>query len=407
MGTACAAITFFGTAIALHAMPSAQANPSGADPEAEEKTVSDCEEPITLAAVGDVLLHDTFQNWAAQQSEGYYAAMKPVEDLMRGADVTVANLEGAAAKDLVGLNGQRVATPSSIYDGKAYSGYPLFNYHPSVVTDLKRLGVDVLQTANNHSLDRGRAGADRTLDAIEEAGLVSTGTRRASAWSKHYDWSARFTVRRGDSDYTFAFVACTYGTNGIADKRGQVLHCYDQRAELMSQIRTLSGDDSVSAVIVLPHWGKEYEPLPENLQAGLARDMANAGATAIIGSHPHVVQPERMVTTTDGRTVPVLYSLGNFVSRQIGLPRLTTIIYLLGFEPAENGKLAVTKSGWVPLRMNTDGVMSLDALDRISESEAAPYLAHLLETYPASKRLPADPGKFWNNAPDLACAAEQ
>ena len=396
-----AAIGCFGSAMAM------QSAPAPTSPIPEEETVTECEEPpITLAAVGDVLLHDAFQEWASQQPEGYYAAMKPVADLMRGADVTVANLEGASAKNIVGLNGQLVSTPPRIYDGKAYSGYPLFNYHPSVVTDLKRLGVDVLQTANNHSLDRGSKGADLTLDAIEDAGLVSTGTRRASAWAKDHDWSARFTVERGGTDYTFAFLACTYGTNGIADKKGQVLHCYDQREEVLENIRKLHADDSVSAVVVLPHWGKEYEPLPENLQQGLAQDMANAGATAIIGGHPHVVQPERMLKASDGRTVPVLYSLGNFISRQIGLPRLTTIIYMLGFEPDSAGKLAVTKSGWVPLRMKTEGTMSLDALDRIPTSEGAPYLSHLLETFPADKRLPADPAGYWNNAP-RACAIEQ
>lgn len=403
-GATCAAVGCFGTAMAMQSAP---ADPVPTQTSPEDKAVTECEEPpITLAAVGDVLLHDTFQKWAAEQSEGYYTAMKPVEDLMRGTDVTVANLEGPTARNLTGLGRAEVATPATIYDGVAYKGYPLFNYHPSLITDLKRLGVDVLQTANNHSLDRGSLGADRTLEAIDAAGLGRTGTRKASEWRKDFDWSARFTVERGGKDYTFAFLACTYGTNGVADKKGQVLHCYDQRQEVLANIRKLSADDSVSAVIVMPHWGKEYEPLPENMQQGLAQDMANAGATAIIGSHPHVVQPEALLKATDGRTVPVLYSLGNFVSRQIGLPRLTTIIYLLGFEPDGAGKLAVTKSGWVPLRMRTEGGMSLDALDRIPTSEGAPYLSHLLETYPAEKRLPANPGAYWNNAPK-ACAIEQ
>jgi hypothetical protein len=109
-----------------------------------------------------------------------------------------------------------------------------------------------------------------------------------------------------------------------------------------------------------------------------------------------------MLSAKDGRTVPVVYSLGNFVSRQIGLPRLTTVIYMLGFEPGEDGKLAATQTGWVPLRMKTEGTMRIDPLDRIPAAEGAPYLAHLLETFDADKRLPADPAGFWNKA----CAAE-
>lgn len=353
--------------------------------------MSQCDQPITLAAVGDVLLHDAFQEWAAAQPEGYFAAMAPVQDLLTAADLTIANLEGPAARNLVGLNGQEVPTPASRYDGQAYRGYPLFNYHPSIVSDLKRLGVDVVQTANNHSLDRGGAGADRTLDAIAAAGLVSTGTRRASARRAGYDWSARASVQRGEREYTFAFLACTYGTNGVVDKHAQVLHCYDQRAEVLAQIRALHRDPGVAAVIVLPHWGIEYEPLPEARQVALAQDMADAGATVIIGTHPHVVQPESILTASDGRRVPAVYSLGNFVSRQIGLPRLSSVIYMLGFTPDADGKLAATQTGWVPLRMQTEGTMRVDPLDRISASEAAPYLAHLLETFDPAARLPAPP----------------
>jgi poly-gamma-glutamate synthesis protein (capsule biosynthesis protein) len=364
----------------------------------EETPVADCDQPITLAAVGDVLLHDAFQEWAAAQPEGYFAAMAPVEDLLKAADVTVANLEGPAARNLVGISGQEVSTPPTRYDGQAYRGYPLFNYHPSVVTDLKRLGVDVLQTANNHSLDRGGAGAERTLDAIEAAGLVSTGTRRARDRRTGFDWSARHTIARGGSEYTFAFLACTYGTNGVVDKHAQVLHCYDQREELLAQIRSLHRDPKIAAVVVLPHWGIEYEPLPEAKQVALAQDMADAGASAIIGTHPHVVQPEALLTARDGRQVPAVYSLGNFISRQIGLPRLSTVIYMLGFTPAGHGKLAATKTGWVPLRMQTEGTMRVDPLDRISGSEASPFLAHLLETFDPANRLAADPAAWWSGA---------
>lgn len=385
----------------LHAQTPPPADPA-IPSSAKEETVSDCPEadaqPITVAAVGDVLLHDAFQEWASKQADGYYTAMKPVADLMRAADITVANLEGPAARNLTGLGREEVATPSTIYDGKAYRGYPLFNYHPSIVTDLRRLGVDVLQTANNHSLDRGSLGADRTLDAIDDAGLARTGTRRAVEWSKDYNWAATFTVMHAETEYTFAFLACTYGTNGVPDKKAQVLHCYDQRAEVLANIRTLRADPNIAAVVVLPHWGVEYSPLPEPKQIALAQDMADAGATAIIGTHPHVVQPEVTLTTSDGRTVPVVYSLGNFISRQIGLPRLTTVIHMLGFEPGKDGKLAATRSGWIPLRMKTDGTMQIDPLDRISSAEGAPYLAHLLETFDADKRLPADPANFWGTS---------
>jgi len=370
------------------------------------RTAPPCITPIVMAAVGDVLLHDPFQRWAAEQPDGFFAAMRPVQDLMQGADVTIANLEGPAAANIA-LGGSEVAAPPTRYDGNVYKGYPLFNYHPSIIGDLQRLGVDVLQNANNHSLDRGSLGVDRTIAALDAAGIPHTGTRLSNARSAGYRWSTTYTVRRDGHRYRFAFISCTYGTNGVPDTRAQVLKCYDQRDELLAQVRALHADRGNAAVIVMPHWGIEYQPLPDAQQTALAQELADAGATAIIGTHPHVVQPEAMLRARDGRNVSVVYSLGNFVSHQIGLPRLATAIYLLGFTPTRDGRLAATRTGWIPLRMRTGAVMSVDALDRLSEGEAAPFRAHLLQTFAAARKLAADPAAYWNRTAARVCAPQR
>ncbi len=379
--------------------------PSGAPQSAEtpaRPAAPPCIRPIVMAAVGDVLLHGPFQRWAAEQPEGFFAAMAPVRDLLEGADIAIANLEGPAAANVVGANGRAVAAPATRYDDNVYKGYPLFNYHPSIIGDLRRLGVDVLQTANNHALDRGSLGVDRTLAAMDEARMPHTGTRLSTARSAGYRWSTSYNVRRGGRGYRFAFISCTFSTNGLPDRRAQVLHCHD--GELLAQIRALHADRGNAAVIVMPHWGDEYQPLPNAYQTGLAQRMADAGATAIIGTHPHVVQPEAMLRARDGRTVPVVYSLGNFVSYQIGLPRLSTAIYLLGFTPTRDGRLAATMTGWIPLRMRKGASISVDPLDRLSEAEAAPYRAHLLRTFAADRKLPADPAAYWNRSAAPVCA---
>jgi hypothetical protein len=392
-----------GMAAACGALPDGD---NAAQPNAAQASAPPaCIRPIVMAAVGDVLLHGPFQRWASQQPEGFYAAMEPVKDLLEGADIAIANLEGPAAANLVGANGREVPAPPTRYDGRVYDGYPLFNYHPTIIRDLQRIGIDVLQTANNHSLDRGSPGVDRTIAALEEARIPFTGTRRANASPANFRWSTSYTVRRDNHDYKFAFISCTYATNGLPDRRNQVLHCHDP--ELLRQVSALHADRSNAAVIVMPHWGDEYQPRPNAYQTGLAQRMADAGATAIIGTHPHVVQPEEMLTTRDGRRVPVVYSLGNFVSNQIGLPRLSTAISIMGFTPTRDGRLAATRTGWIPLRMRTAGGNSVDALDRLSDGEAAPFRAHLLRTFDADKKLPADPARYWNRTSQPVCAPAQ
>lgn len=377
---------------------------SGTGGDIAEAEAPACITPITVAAVGDFLLHGPLQRFAANQPNGMQAVMEPVKDLISGADMALVNLEGAAAKDMVGLSGVTIPTPATRHDGRAYSSYPMFNYHPSVIGDLKAVGFDVLQTANNHSVDRGGPGVDATLEAIKAEGLPATGTRMASVSEEGFDWSARYAVTRGEDNYQFAVIACSYGTNGLPDPKGQVLNCYEDREELLGQISTLAADKDVAAVIVMPHWGNEYQPTPDTAQTTLAQDMADAGASAIIGSHPHVVQPDAVLTAKDGRQVPIAYSLGNFVSRQIGLPRLATVIYMLGFTPSEDGKLAATLTGWIPLRMQTGGTFSIDPLDRLGSGEAAPFETHLRKSFDPKNRLAADPKAFWNKASKPVCA---
>lgn len=394
------AIGALGAVLAYAFWPAGTSETAGAEQPAPPPP---CIRPIVLAAVGDVLLHGPLQRWASQQPEGFYAAMEPVKDLLEGADIAVANLEGPAAANVLGANGRAVADPGTRYDGRIYDGYPLFNYHPSIITDLQRIGVDVLQTANNHTLDRGSLGVDRTLEAMTEARMPHTGARLSTAAAPGFDWSTSYTVRRDGHAYKFAFLSCTYATNGLPDRRNQVLKCYDQKPELLAQIRRLREDRSNAAVIVLPHWGQEYQPRPAAQEEALAQEMADAGATAIIGTHPHVVQPEEMLTARDGRRVPIVYSLGNFVSNQVGLPRLATAISVMGFTPTSDGRLAATMTGWIPLRMRV-GNNSVDALDRLSDAEAAPFRAHLLRTFDAAKQLPADPSRYWNRTAAPACA---
>lgn len=402
IGLVAALIAGMGMALAYSALSTDDAFQPVAAP--APRAAPACIRPITMAAVGDVLLHGTFQRWAAEQPDGFFAAMAPVQDLLQGADLAIANLEGPAAANISRGFNREIATPPRRYDDNAYTGYPRFNYHPSIIGDLQRLGVDVLQTANNHSLDRGSIGIDRTLAAMDAARMPNTGTRRSSArGAAGHRWSTSYTVRRDGRDYRFAFISCTYGNNGIPDPLSQVLHCFDQRAELLAQIRALRADRGNAAVVVMPHWGDEYQPRPNAAQTALAQEMADAGATAIVGTHPHVVQPEAILTTRDGRRVPVVYSLGNFVSWQIGLPRLATAIYLFGFTPTRDGRLAATMTGWIPLRMRTGAVLSVDALDRLPEAEAAPFREHLLQTFAAERRLPADPSAYWSRTAAPVC----
>lgn len=300
---------------------------------------------ITIAAVGDVLLHKGLQVQSYASDDSHRSLWKGIEPLLSRADLTYANLEGPAAEGVT-TSGQ-ARDPGKVFDGAVYSSYPQFNYHPSLVTDLKEAGFDVVSTANNHSLDRRALGADRTIDNLERAGLAFTGTRRAG--DSEQPWYA-ITEARG---VRVAWLSCTFSTNGIPDRQKQVLKCYEDRSTVLATVRELSARRDVDAVIVTPHWGDvEYTHHPAQKEKNLAREMIEAGALAVLGAHPHVVQPWDKITASDGREGFVIYSLGNFVSGQRQLPRRSSLVLYLGLTKGADGKVTVNGVRHLPIEMH-------------------------------------------------------
>jgi len=333
---------------------------------------------ITIAAVGDLLFHFNLQQQALAKGSSFARFWDPVAPILRRADIVYGNLEGPAARG-VGPGGREVRdadkADSRLYDRRVHAGAEnrvlVFNYHHAAAADVKAGGFHVLSTANNHAADRGPLGIDRTIDALEDANIAFTGTRRRGESEHDRPWST-LTRARG---FNIAWLACTYGLNGIPDRNNQVMHCYGQRGEprpeLLEEIRHLAANPAIDATIVTPHWGTEYAHAPTATERRLARAAIEAGATAVIGAHPHVLQPWEKVTTLDGREGVILYSMGNFISGQVGTPRRASAIGLLELARADNGKARLTAVGYVPTFVEfgqryrvveNTGVASLDGL---------------------------------------------
>jgi len=309
---------------------------------------------ITIGAVGDVLLHGPLQKQAVAQSQRFKTLWNPIADLLARPDVMYANHEGPSGKG-VNRAGRSVTDPGFVFDDVVYSSYPQFNYHGFLPVDLKATGFDVVSTANNHSLDRHSLGADRTLEALEAAGLPYTGTRRS-------DGTGAWHTTTESNGVKLAWLACTFSTNGIPDRKNQVLGCWTNESEIKSLISTLQ--QSHDAVIITPHWGEEYTANPSRAQRDLARRFLDAGATLVLGAHPHVLQPWEKYTTADGRETFAIYSLGNFVSGQTQLARRATILLQVGLTKTTSG-IKVNGVSYVPLIMNTrSGIRAVESIDR-------------------------------------------
>lgn len=296
---------------------------------------------LSLAIVGDVLLHRALQ-WRGY-ARGFDTIWGAAIPLLSAGNITIANLEGPVAAGFT-AQGRASHDPGPTLDDRVYTGYPRFNYHPVVIDSLRAAGVDVVTTANNHALDRGTGGLEATLAALDAAHMHHVGAVRAG--------QSRFAPLQLRSPVgTLSLIACTFGTNGLADPHAQVLRCYNDRARLLQLVSQEAARGA--GVVVLPHWGREYVLTPDAQQRGLARSLVAAGAMAVIGTHPHVPQPWETLQGPAG-AVPVIYSTGNFVAAQPPLERATSILAWLELCAGSRGPI-VAGAGYIPLQMEFDG----------------------------------------------------
>ncbi|MYE64354.1 MAG: CapA family protein, partial [Acidimicrobiaceae bacterium] len=180
----------------------------------------------------------------------------------------------------------------------------VFRAPPSAAERIAAGGVSVANLANNHANDYGPDALTDTIDLLEAAGVTTIGAGRDADEAYQYRLLSTGNGVRvafvGASMIVPAAFAAGATTPGIASAHSPA------RARVLDTVRAAAAE--ADAVIVAVHWGIERDTCPSNDQRLLARQLLDAGADAVIGHHPHVLQPVELV----GRKL-VAYSLGNFI----------------------------------------------------------------------------------------------
>jgi poly-gamma-glutamate synthesis protein (capsule biosynthesis protein) len=249
---------------------------------------------ITLLFIGDIMGHDT-QIWSAENRETKQYDYNDVFDHIRGeiseADLSFANLEVTLA-------------------GPPYKGYPQFSSPAALAVACRDAGIDCLVTANNHSVDRGLDGINRTIMRLDSIGIPHTGTFLNQASRDSHQ--PLILEKNGIS---LAILNYTYGTNGIRVPEPAVVNMLDK--DLIINDIEKAKLKKPDIIVLFLHWGTEYDTVPSKEQTILADYFFSKGVDLVIGSHPHVLQ--KMVCYREGETnngKALVYSLGNFVSNQ-------------------------------------------------------------------------------------------
>ena len=229
------------------------------------------------------------------KSYNYEPCFKYLTPIIKSADLAIGNLE--------------VTLPGK----PPYQGYPRFRSPDDLAKALRLAGFDMMVTSNNHSNDAGKDGVIETINTLNEYGFYQTGTFKNQ---KEKDWFYPLIVYK--DHFKLAFLNYTYDTNGLPTRPPTIVNLIDeaQIEKDMTMARALKPD----AIIVLMHWGLEYQRTESKDQRNLTKKIFDWGADLIIGSHPHVIQPikEQQFIEKDSTIKKrlITYSLGNFISNQ-------------------------------------------------------------------------------------------
>jgi hypothetical protein len=290
-------------------------------------------ERVQLVFGGDVIPHGEVKEAAADHArralddagpartlnnEGWDHVFGPLADVLRTADVAMVNLE----------------TPVS-GDPRARTAPFRFDAPPALLHALAAAGVDVVSLANNHAFDQRRAGIPATWKHLAEAGLQGVGSGPSEAAA----WEPLLVEKKG---MRLGFLSFTRWLNGARNPGdpdvsphvayvpyvGKAGGSWRAPAAAVELVRAAAR--RCDALIITIHWGTEYSHTPHPEDRKLAHALLEAGALAIIGHHPHVLQPIESYRTTSGRDTLIAFSLGNLLANQ-------DRHYLHGRQAEENG----------------------------------------------------------------------
>ena len=279
---------------------------------------------VTFVAAGDVIPHQpVVQSAAAHKTDanhdGWDALFADVADVFQGADFGFVNLETPVA-------------PAHSRGSKPF----MFDAPVALLEALKASGVKIVSFANNHVMDQGWAGFSETREHLRAEGLEFAGTGDTA----QEGWKPVILEKNGIKVGVLGMTRWLNG-NKNPDKDDQPhvnFFPYPNdsggapgldEAQVIDAVKTARAQ--CDFLVLSIHWGIEYATAPRPEDVETAHRLMDAGATVLVGHHPHVLQPVETYFTADVRNTVIFYSLGNFLSNQ-------SRSYIDGLMPDKDGE---------------------------------------------------------------------
>ena len=252
-------------------------------------------EHVDILMIGDMLIHEPVYKSGIQNdgSLNYDHFFKNIQEDLDEAEIKIVNQETI-------LGGSEMG----------FSSYPCFNSPQEIGDSEAKAGFNVILHATNHAMDKGFPAINNTIEF----------------WRQNYPDIKMLGLNLNEeeqnnieiyeqNDFKIALLNYTYGTNGISlpSDKPYLVNLLDEQKVTIDITKAKSLADFV---VVMPHWGTEYQYVPDSLQQKYTKLFSDLGVDLVIGTHPHVLENIETITNEDGHEMLVYYSLGNYVSGQ-------------------------------------------------------------------------------------------
>lgn len=277
------------------------------------------EKKISIVMVGDALIHAAVY---ADAKKGNTYDFKPmftkVRDVFEDSELRFYNQETILGGSSLGL-----------------SNYPQFNSPQEVGDAFMDMGFNLVSLATNHTLDKGVSTGYKTITNSREywdkqKNVIAAGSYTSSEQRDE-------VIVKEVNGIKYGLLAYTTYTNGLKIPKGKdyYVNVYD-KDKVKNDIEKIR--DKVDLLMVSMHWGVEYSHKVSSKQKEIAKYLSELGVDIIIGTHPHVVEPIEFIDNT-----LVIYSLGNFISAQVGVEKLTGLVAKVDITKTTKGEESTIK----------------------------------------------------------------
>ena len=295
-----------------------------------QPTITNTKKPSTsdirLIATGDFIAHDSL-NQQAKQADGSYNYLKFMSDfkpIFAAADIRFCNQATVSGGAPFGI-----------------SGYPVFNAPSQFATDMAGVGCNLVNTASNHSFDKGQAAIDATLRVWEKTPDMLAVAGENSNQAEH-DTISYFNVK----GVKFAFLAYTTYSNTTPTNDYGVNRYSESFAS--GQIKTARAAGA-KFIIASMRWGTEYSPDINSEQKTESQFLADQGVNLVLGHGPHELETVKWLSGAGGTKTLVWYSLGNFINTQ---EPPETLFNGLAVMTIDRNSLAIKSPAYLPIYMH-------------------------------------------------------